>query len=115
MSKDDGVPEWLEPIKPDQKDGMIYAVGVHGALIELEKWVPTAGLAMVPIFFSGGLKYRDEQIRDSVHKKFWKKAYHTNYVRKVAEEKRRREERDSRTKQNRSEMQGRQPSFHKGV
>lgn len=108
MSRDDGVPEWLEPIKPNQDDGVIYAVDVHGALMELEKWVPTAGLAMVHTFFPGGLKYRDEQIRDNV----WKRAYHTSCVRKVAEEKRRREERDSQTKQDHMEMQGRKPSFH---
>jgi hypothetical protein len=122
MSKDDGVPDWLEPIKPAhidaatdsgqslseshklttrmcfgprdiEKDDVIYASNVHGALMELEKWVPTAGLAMVQIFFPAGLKYEDGSIRDNVHKKFWQKAYCTKSVRKSAEEKRREEER----------------------
>lgn len=87
MSKEDGVPSWLEPIKP--QNDVIIATGVHGALMELEKWVPTAGLAMVQLFFPGSLKYNDESIRDNIHKTFWQKAYHTKSVRKGAEEKRR--------------------------
>ncbi|OBT67655.1 hypothetical protein VE03_03419 [Pseudogymnoascus sp. 23342-1-I1] len=96
MSAYDGIPGWLEPIKPEHVDAaadaalqrhfgfgeatvndIIYAVGVHGALMELEKWVPTAGLAMVQIFFPSGLSYNDQSIRDNVHKKFWKRAYYT--------------------------------------
>ncbi|KAI0838238.1 hypothetical protein F5Y06DRAFT_287346 [Hypoxylon sp. FL0890] len=102
MDSSDGVPKWLEPVKPVQltrstppaspflsricrwstahnkePNEMIYAVGVHGALIELEKWVPTAGLAMIQIFFPGRLKYNDEGQR----------AHHTKSVRKRAEEK----------------------------
>ncbi|KAI1762824.1 hypothetical protein GGR53DRAFT_400198 [Hypoxylon sp. FL1150] len=120
MASSDGTPEWLEPLRPvhvDQvtkstpspphtltkipecsADGntesseIVYATGVHGALIELEKWVPTAGLAMAQIFFPAGLKYNDEAIRDNVHKKFWQRAYHTKSIRKRAEEKRRIEE-----------------------
>ncbi|KAH8647714.1 hypothetical protein BX600DRAFT_389558 [Xylariales sp. PMI_506] len=100
MSKDDGVPEWLEPLKPDINSPapyryIILATGVHGALIELEKWVPTAGLAMVQVLFPGGLKYNDASIRDNSHKKFWKRAYHTVSIRKRAEEKRREEERSN--------------------
>ncbi|KAL7619824.1 hypothetical protein AAE478_010369 [Parahypoxylon ruwenzoriense] len=76
----------------NNRNEIIYAVGVHGALIELEKWVPTAGLAMSQIFFPAGLKYNNEAIRDNVHKKFWQRAYHTKSVRKRAEEKRRAEE-----------------------
>lgn len=115
MSREDGVPEWLEPIKntplnlpkaetyikskygPRRLDNhdrglhVVFAIGVHGALIELEKWVPTAGLAMVQIFFPGGLRYNDQAIRDNVHKKFWRSAYHTKSIRKRAEERRRTE------------------------
>ncbi|RYP82884.1 hypothetical protein DL770_005491 [Monosporascus sp. CRB-9-2] len=116
MSKEDGVPSWLEPLKPanvnqptsntpqaspsfksgirrwfavdnNKRNDIIYAVGVHGALMELEKWVPTAGLAVAQTFFPAGLKYNDEGIRDNVHKKFWQRAYHTKSVRKRAEEK----------------------------
>lgn len=114
MSVDDGTPPWLEAIQPilvnagpdsksmtsasakhilDTNNSIIYAMGVHGALIELEKWVPTAGLAMMQIFFPSGLEYRDGNIRDNVHKKFWRRAYHTKSVRKMAEEKRREIER----------------------
>ena len=118
MSKEDGVPGWLEPLKPKQRDqttskspsashafksrargwfttkvdrrnDVIYTIGVQGALMELEKWVPTAGLAMVQIFFPVGLKYNDESIRDNVPKKFWQRAYHTRLIRQMAEEKRR--------------------------
>jgi hypothetical protein len=74
--------------------GIIYAPNVHGALIELEKWVPTAGLAMVQMFFPTGLKYREERIRDNIHKKFWKRAYFTRDVRNGAEEKRKSLERE---------------------
>lgn len=90
MSISDGIPAWLEPIKPQKK--IIYAVGVHGALMELEKWVPTAGVANVQLFFPSGISYSDERIRHNISKKFCKRAYHTANVRKRAEEKRRKEE-----------------------
>lgn len=117
MSKEDGVPSWLEALKPEpagqasiakttlshfkskiralftrdkeRQEGTIYATDVHGALMELEKWVPTAGLSMLQVFFPVGLQYHDEAIRDNVHKKFWRRAYHTKSVRKRAEQKRR--------------------------
>ncbi|KAL9113111.1 MAG: hypothetical protein Q9227_002723 [Pyrenula ochraceoflavens] len=127
MSKQYGVPNWLEPLKPAQMDqsssnpsppsysvmssiwktlrtdkndanNITYAVGVQGALIELEKWVPTAGLAMLQIFFPGTLKYSDESVRDNMPKKFWQRAYHTRSVRKRAEEKRRAMERNDKAR-----------------
>lgn len=55
--------------------------------------MPTAGLALVQIFFPAGIKYNDESIRDNVHKKFWQRAYYTKSIRKRAEEKRRVERR----------------------
>ena len=106
MSGEDGAPQWLEARKPTPAEGnrkdepIIYAAGVHGALMELEKWVPTAGLAMVQIFFPSGLKYNDESIRDNIHKKFWQRAYHTKSLRKRAEVKRRTEEREGKQKIN---------------
>ena len=92
MSKEDGAPVWLQTIKPENGAAVTYSAGVHGALIELEKWVPTAGLAMVQVFFPLGLVYNDSAIRDKAHKTFWKKAYSTGAVRKEAERQRRSEE-----------------------
>lgn len=117
MSEEDGVPSWLEALKPEpagqagsgittlldfrskiralftrdkeRSEDIIYATDVHGALMELEKWVPTAGLSMLQVFFPVGLQYHDEAVRDNVHKKFWRRAYHTKSVRKRAEQKRR--------------------------
>lgn len=105
MSRDDGIPSWLEPIKPitvarastwnkppissAKTPKVIQAIGVHGALIELEKWIPAAGLSLVNIFFPGNLEYLDSNIRDNVHKKFWKTAFHTVSLRQRAERQRR--------------------------
>lgn len=119
MSKDDGVPSWLEPIhpsavavdsdaprpsaskflsynrkssfenQPTNKAMVRVEGGVHGALIELEKWVPEAGLAMLEVFFPQGLGYSDEAVRDNVHKRFWRQAYHTKSSRQKAETRRR--------------------------
>ena len=85
MERKDGVPAWLEPLSVEQNE----IANIHGALQELEKWVPTAGLAMMQIFFPTSLRYREGRIRNNVHKKFWKKAYHTNRMRRQAEFKRR--------------------------
>jgi hypothetical protein len=64
-------------------------------LKELEKWVPTAGLAMLQIFFPGTLRYEDSGTRNNINKKFWRRAYHTRDIRKQAERKRREVERSS--------------------
>ncbi|OBS23302.1 hypothetical protein FPOA_03851 [Fusarium poae] len=121
MAEEDGAPKWLATLKPtltdritdtrpkslpsslktlnpftsrkSDQDKIIYASGVQGALVELEKWVPKAGLSMLPIFFpGGGLQFHDDDIRGNKFKKFWKRAYHTRTIRKRAEEKRRSEE-----------------------
>lgn len=93
MSSRDGVPAWLEPLGSRSTDGITRVTyGVHGALMELEKWVPTAGLANVQLFFPDGLEYNDASIRDNIHKKFWKRAYGTAKIRKAAVEKLREEE-----------------------
>lgn len=116
MSKEDGVPGWLEAIRPpavvsdtnsnrshkstilsriykpsiENPTAVVCAAGgVHGALIELEKWVPTAGLAMLDVFFPRGIEYSDEVVRDNVHKRFWRQAYHTKDSRRDAEVRRR--------------------------
>lgn len=80
-----GVWRWLQLDEPKPCD-VVYAIGVHGALRELEKWVPTAGLAMVQIFFPGGLVFNEASIRDNIDKRFWKTAYHTVAIRKKAAE-----------------------------
>jgi hypothetical protein len=80
----DNIPEWLLPL-PAGLGGLSEADNVHGALIELEKWVPTAGLAMLQVFFPGGLHYEDHSVRYNVHKVFWKQAYRTSSLRREAE------------------------------
>ncbi|KAG5757287.1 hypothetical protein H9Q72_010135 [Fusarium xylarioides] len=109
MSKEDEVPSWLASPPSQQRQKHVNhhndsrlkwlsvggsesiavreGVGVHGALMELEKWVPSAGLAMSQLFFPGGLKYNEEAIRDNVHRRFWKAAYHTVLTRRKASEK----------------------------
>lgn len=91
MSNADGVPAWLETIKPIESE-VIYANGVQGALMELEKWVPAAGLSMIPIFFPGKPSYNDEAIRYNTQKRFWKRAFLTRFIREDAEMRRRKEE-----------------------
>lgn len=61
--------------------------------MELEKWVPTAGLAMVQIFFPQGLSYNNAAIRTDGQKIFWKKAYGMQILRRDAERQRRSQER----------------------
>lgn len=89
MDRDDGVPAWLEPLKTARNK----IANTHGALKELEKWVPTAGLAMIQVFFPSSPHFRADRIRDNVHKKFWKRAYYTKSIRRRAEQKRRQLER----------------------
>ncbi|RDW71668.1 hypothetical protein BP5796_07702 [Coleophoma crateriformis] len=84
MEVRDGLPTWLKTLKGEENE----IANVIGALIELEKWVPTAGLAMLQVFFPGSLGYNDASMRDNSHKRFWKRAYHTKDVRRRAERKR---------------------------
>lgn len=91
MSPNDGVPAWLRPVEPEVATGIRYGPAVQGALVDLEKWVLTAGLAMVPLFFPLASTYTDEMARNNVHKKFWKQAQKTSKIRSKAEEKRRKE------------------------
>lgn len=87
-ARKDDMPEWLVPL-PNDPDGRLKVENVHGALIELEKWVPTAGLAMLQTFFPSGLHYKDQSVKYNVHKTFWKRAYHVSSIRRKAEVKRR--------------------------
>ncbi|THY28969.1 hypothetical protein D6D01_03705 [Aureobasidium pullulans] len=81
MNASDGVPNWLEPVT--RPGGVIR---VHGALQELEKWVPGAGLAMIQVFFPSSFQYDDSRVRDNVDKKFWTRASKTRAIRRRAEQ-----------------------------
>lgn len=87
MLPHDGLPVWLKPAEPEKK-GYRYGTGVQGALVELEKWEPSAGEAHVPIFFPSGLDSCEDRARDKSHKDFWKRAHATRKVRRDAEKKR---------------------------
>lgn len=84
MDINDGAPDWLEPITEPET-----VLRVHGALKELEKWVPGAGLAMVQVFFPASFVYDDSRVRDNINKKFWKRASQTRAIRRRAEQARR--------------------------
>ena len=89
MDGSHGMPLWLVPLSKRPGDGA-QIENVHGALMELERWVPTAGLAMLQVFFPTGLSYKDESIKYNFHKKFWKKAYYVGGIRSKAEAEKRR-------------------------
>lgn len=82
------MPEWLVPLSNDP-DSRLKAENVHSALIELEKWVPTASLAMLQTFFPTRLHYKDQSVKYNIHKTFWKRAYRVSSTRRKAEAKRR--------------------------
>ncbi|KAH7303416.1 hypothetical protein B0I35DRAFT_446753 [Stachybotrys elegans] len=63
--------DWLSPKSGNDIDN------VMGALIELEKTVPKAGLALMGVFFPGGLMYEKGRIRYKMQRKFWKRALRT--------------------------------------
>ena len=84
MDIGDGLPEWLEPAAQGEA-----VIRTHGALKELEKWVPGAGLAMLNVFFPTSFGYDDSRVRDNINKKFWKRASRTRPIRRKAEQARR--------------------------
>lgn len=53
---------------PDVRD-------VMGALMELEKTIPKAGAALVPVFFPGSVEYEAGSLFFNREKKFWKRAF----------------------------------------
>ncbi|KAG8427873.1 hypothetical protein J3459_006281 [Metarhizium acridum] len=61
--------DWLAPLQKDE------IAKVMGALIELEKDIPRAGLALLMAFFPGGLRYSREHMKYKQHRKFWKRAF----------------------------------------
>lgn len=69
MDGSHGMPEWLIPLS-NRPEGGEQIKNVYGALMELERWVPAAGVAMLQIFFPAGLSYKDEAVKYNFHKKF---------------------------------------------
>lgn len=49
--------------------------GVRGAIRELEKIFPKAGVALMQEYFPAMVKYEPERYRTNTEKKFWKKAF----------------------------------------
>lgn len=92
---DYNLPAWLVPFQGKEKE--LQTANTVGALRELEKWVPRAGLAMQQIYFPGDLRFEESRMRYNIDKQFWKKAYHTRDIRKQAERKRREVERNSKS------------------
>ncbi|GLB07758.1 hypothetical protein AtubIFM57258_003123 [Aspergillus tubingensis] len=45
---------------------------VMGALMELEKLIPNAGVALLPVFFPGSVEYDQGPLHSNREKKFWK-------------------------------------------
>ena len=50
-------------------------VGVRGAIRELEKTIPKAGMALMPEFFPVAWRVEKERYRDSRETKFWRWMY----------------------------------------
>ncbi|OOF92524.1 hypothetical protein ASPCADRAFT_55192 [Aspergillus carbonarius ITEM 5010] len=47
---------------------------VMDALMELERWIPKAGVALLPVFFPGSMHYEEGILHFNREKKFWKYA-----------------------------------------
>lgn len=105
MDGNHGMPSRLIPVSK-RTGGREQIENVHGALMELERWVPTAGLAILQMFFPTGLSYKDESVKYNFHKKFWKKAYFVWKIRSKAEEKKRRIKRGKQAAKEEEQEQG---------
>lgn len=66
---DDKDGQWLQALDHDA------IPGVRGAIRELEKAFPKAGVALMQEFFPSLIKYEPERYRTNAEKKFWKKAF----------------------------------------
>ncbi|PON28913.1 hypothetical protein TGAM01_v202021 [Trichoderma gamsii] len=60
---------WRQPLDYEETSG------VRGAIRELEKAFPKAGVALMQEFFPALVKYEPERYRTNAEKKFWKKAF----------------------------------------
>ncbi|PYI05119.1 hypothetical protein BO78DRAFT_419978 [Aspergillus sclerotiicarbonarius CBS 121057] len=47
---------------------------VMGGLMELEKWFPKAGVALLPVFFPGSVEYDAGLLNSNRERRFWKRA-----------------------------------------
>ncbi|PWY93143.1 hypothetical protein BO94DRAFT_564269 [Aspergillus sclerotioniger CBS 115572] len=47
---------------------------VMDALMELERWISKAGVALLPVFFPGSVDYEEGLLNSNREKKFWKRA-----------------------------------------
>ncbi|KAM0801860.1 hypothetical protein BDR22DRAFT_888307 [Usnea florida] len=65
----DEAKRWRQALKYDQ------VPGVRGAIRELEKTIPMAGVALMQEFFPALNKYEPARYRTNAEKKFWKKAF----------------------------------------
>ncbi|PNP43591.1 hypothetical protein TGAMA5MH_04563 [Trichoderma gamsii] len=61
--------QWRQPLDYEETSG------VRGAIRELEKAFPKAGVALMQEFFPALVKYEPERYRTNAEKKFWKKAF----------------------------------------
>ena len=61
--------QWRQALKYDQVSG------VRGAIRELEKTFPMAGVALMQEFFPALNKYEPARYRTNAEKKFWKRAF----------------------------------------
>ncbi|KAL7894296.1 hypothetical protein HDV63DRAFT_160296 [Trichoderma sp. SZMC 28014] len=66
---DDTTGLWRQPLDSEE------IPGVRGAIRELEKAFPKAGVALMQEFFPALVKYEPERYRTNAEKKFWKKAF----------------------------------------
>lgn len=66
---DDTTGQWRQPLDYEETSG------VRGAIRELEKAFPQAGVALMQEFFPALVKYEPARYRTNAEKEFWKKAF----------------------------------------
>jgi hypothetical protein len=66
---EDKTNQWREALNTEN------TAGVAGAIQELEKVIPKAGVALMLEFFPAIMRYESDHYRTNSEKKFWKKAF----------------------------------------
>jgi hypothetical protein len=89
MKRKNDVSAWLKSLRRERNS----IANVHDVLQQLEKWISTAELTMMQIFFFISLRYEKDNIRNKIHEKFWKRAYYTKRIIKKTECRKRKTER----------------------